>query len=487
MTAADFEEKLADVWRGDTLNRKKDAEILRIFTVGHLDLRERAGEPRTYVLNLDANWGAGKTFFLTRFKKHLALYGFASVYINAWENDHSNDPFVTVIDAIQSELKSVAGEIQGANLALEKTATLRKSTARVIGAAAISGGKHFITRYIGDEAVGELRSVFSSSGDSADGSHDEFSDAVTEAMRKSIESGVDAAGEEILSQFRDQRDVRDNFRVQLADLCDEVLSQSEIKSPVFVLIDELDRCRPSYAIELLEQVKHLFSINNFVFVLATDTKQLSSAIQGVYGSEFDGSQYLKRFIDRSYLFQETSRSDLVRFFIERNGLHEVKFEIFKDMDQFDFLSKCFDDTKVAARDIFQMIELLGTFVAVWQGEDRKIDLVSLLPIIWKKHFGLSDRKLADSSSGEVLFQFVSRGSQGREAVEKKYSVIWEQIDHQSLSNFSQREPRSSFEQWIANKNINELASMNYLQRQESIRHEYTRLLEQLSNITGAES
>ena len=39
---------------------------------------------------------------------------------------------------------------------------------------------------------------------------------------------------------------------------------------LFVFIDELDRCRPTYAIELLERIKHLLDIDGLVFILAMD-------------------------------------------------------------------------------------------------------------------------------------------------------------------------------------------------------------------------
>ena len=85
---------VAKIWEGDALNRSKDAEILRTFTIGHLNLRKNAGEPRTYVLNLDANWGAGKSFFLNRFKQHLEAHGHISVYVRARSKNCSRARFL---------------------------------------------------------------------------------------------------------------------------------------------------------------------------------------------------------------------------------------------------------------------------------------------------------------------------------------------------------------------------------------------------------
>lgn len=62
----------------------------------------------------------------------------------------------------------------------------------------------------------------------------------------------------------------------------------------------MDRCRPTYAVELLEAIKHFFSVDGIVFVIATDTAQLQHAIRAIYGEGFDGQQYLHRFFDQEF-------------------------------------------------------------------------------------------------------------------------------------------------------------------------------------------
>jgi hypothetical protein len=75
--------------------------------------------------------------------------------------------------------------------------------------------------------------------------------------------------------------------------------------PLIFIIDELDRCRPDYAVSILEQIKHFFSVPNIVFVLSIDKQQLGNAIKGVYGSEnINAEEYLRRFIDIEYSIPE---------------------------------------------------------------------------------------------------------------------------------------------------------------------------------------
>ena len=87
------------------------------------------------------------------------------------------------------------------------------------------------------------------------------------------------------------------------------MSKKHDGNPLVIAIDELDRCRPSYAVELLEIAKHFFSVDNIVFVLAIDKAQLSHAIKAVYGNDFDASGYLRRFIDLDFQLPKPEQTD----------------------------------------------------------------------------------------------------------------------------------------------------------------------------------
>ena len=76
-----------------------------------------------------------------------------------------------------------------------------------------------------------------------------------------------------------------------------------------VFVDELDRCRPSYSVELLERIKHVFSVKGAVFILAVDRDQLLSSISGVYGSNIDAPRYIRKFIDWNFSLPNPSPFD----------------------------------------------------------------------------------------------------------------------------------------------------------------------------------
>lgn len=70
--------------------------------------------------------------------------------------------------------------------------------------------------------------------------------------------------------------------------------------PIILFIDELDRCRPDYAVDMLEIIKHVFDVENVKVVLVTNTKQLRAAINHRYGVEVDAHKYLDKFLKYSF-------------------------------------------------------------------------------------------------------------------------------------------------------------------------------------------
>jgi len=66
---------------------------------------------------------------------------------------------------------------------------------------------------------------------------------------------------------------------------------------IVIFIDELDRCRPSFAVELLERIKHFFNHDKLTFVFSVNLIELKKTIQHFYGTDFDGDRYVDRFFD----------------------------------------------------------------------------------------------------------------------------------------------------------------------------------------------
>jgi hypothetical protein len=90
---------------------------------------------------------------------------------------------------------------------------------------------------------------------------------------------------------------------------------SSQEKPIVIFIDELDRCKPSFAVSIIERIKHFFDVPNVVFVLLLNREQLEKAVRGVYGSETDGAAYLGKFVNFFLKLPKVKPSD---YFSESN-------------------------------------------------------------------------------------------------------------------------------------------------------------------------
>ena len=273
---ADVEVPQGDPFQNDLLDRKPSIEALT-------DLLGALEGP--CVLALDSEWGGGKTTFLKMWAAHLRNEGFAVVEFNAWETDFSGDPFVALSARLQEQLDDA--EADGAGQSVERFRVAAKKIA--LRAAPI--------------AIRLLSQGLFDSG----------------SLEQAITEEVSSYAKDRLEEF----DVVEQSFVEFKDSLQEGatrLSQKHDNHPLFIMIDELDRCRPSYAIELLEVAKHLFSVDRIVFVLAINRPQLAHSVKALYGSDFDAKGYLFRFFDLDFALPIPDREQFTLQVMEENKL-----------------------------------------------------------------------------------------------------------------------------------------------------------------------
>ena len=93
----------------------------------------------------------------------------------------------------------------------------------------------------------------------------------------------------------------------------------KLNTPVVIIIDELDRCKPDFAVKTLETLKHFFDIPGFVFILALDENQLKHSVEKLFGTtNFDG--YKRKFINNSFILPAPDKISFTNFLYEKSGL-----------------------------------------------------------------------------------------------------------------------------------------------------------------------
>ncbi len=288
------EENLA--WWGDCkLGRKRQADLLTKYLLERNRRDRQIGRPNTYSLNIDAPWGMGKTFFIERWMQDLQVEGLDHpvLIFNAWENDYSKDALGCLLGSILDQLdKYIKKNEDGGGLNIkERLETLRKAGTGLVKVLAPAAVGVATTALIGVPIATSIVSDPSSSM---------IDDMILDRISK---LSSDTAKEAIESK-EGQADIVEHFRTALRLLINEVEKIEGKSLPVFLFVDDLDRCRPDFTIELLECIKHFLSVDGVYFVFATDAEQLNASLNAVYGSKFQGERFFKRIFNREVRLAE---------------------------------------------------------------------------------------------------------------------------------------------------------------------------------------
>lgn len=239
-----------------------------------------------FVLAINNEWGTGKTTFVKMWQQQLKNECFQTIYFNAWENDFDSNPLV----AMMSELETLtnARNKKVFKSVVEKGAVLIKNIAPALA-------KSLIKKYVVD-----------------------IDDIAIGAIEDSTKASTEILEEEI-REYSSKKKTIVEFRKEL----EKFVKQADNTKPLIFIVDELDRCRPTYAVEVLEQVKHFFSVSGIVFVLSIDKKHLASAVKGFYGSEqIDSNEYLRRFIDLEYSIPPPPTKDFIKYLFSYFSLQD---------------------------------------------------------------------------------------------------------------------------------------------------------------------
>ena len=231
-----------------------------------------------YFLALDAKWGEGKTFFVRQvemilkfltYKKwgelttqgseqeriyksleytnwnHMSISkSWFPVYYNAWLYDNHNDPLLSLIFAIAKEVKDIDSRIDKRKIS---------------------------------EAILDFADAFA------------FCAGITGFSK--IRRAIKDTGTDIFKEIKTAEEVR----ICVKNILDAMITEKAQK--LLIIVDELDRCRPSFAVEMLERIKHYFDDERIVFLVALNKEQLIHTISRYYGDQFNATKYLDKFFD----------------------------------------------------------------------------------------------------------------------------------------------------------------------------------------------
>ena len=250
-------------WNDDVLQRSQLGATLT-------NIAKTQSGPLT--ISIHGYWGTGKTFLLQRWQRELQTQKVQALYFNAWEDDFCDDPLLAILGQLAEHFK--------------------ESDLNCLASAVI------------DIAVPLLRQT-----------------ALT-LVKATTGLSLDLQQNQsptLLDLYLDHRKSKDDLKEHLARLADAV--HDETGYPLVFIIDELDRCRPTFAIELLEKVKHIFDIKHMVFVFGLNRRELSISLRSIYG-DIDSDVYLRRFFDIEFTLPEINGALYCKHVMDQYGLQD---------------------------------------------------------------------------------------------------------------------------------------------------------------------
>ncbi len=296
------------------------------------------------VLALSSKFGSGKTTFLKMWKSSLESRDNKDgnplvVSLNAWESDYYGDPLFAII----------SGLVKGLEDSGERAESLI-SAAKDVGWFATAIGGQIVRKFTGIDAV--------AAGDLAE-------------KKKAKRKGTGSVPSDTFSIYQGRKDAMNKLKESIK----KFVAASEPR--VLFLVDELDRCRPDYAISYLETIKHIFDMQGAVFILAADRQQLENSAKTAFGPNLDFEEYYRKFVHREITLPPISDSSYVKlastyvgYYLERDGLRNCFMKI--ESYRVENIVELVGALKLTPRQLQEVFRILGHALETSEGNKGRL-------------------------------------------------------------------------------------------------------------------
>ena len=351
-----------------------------------------------YVLSVEAGYGMGKTYFFSRFCEYAKNKGFSCIYISAWENDYQPSPFCFIAKEIIQCLATQTGPtVKSAINELKKR---------------------------GVAAIKKILSV---------------SQLQLGMQTHNISAGISVDVGKLITS----KDEIKEFKKEL----EQILVSNKIK-PLILVIDELDRCRPDYALKTLEIIKHFFDIDNLYVILPINKEAMNDMVTAVYGEMQNSENYLKKLItqnimlpqpDAKYyekiaktiLTEQKLKNQLKQKYIEKKGTY----------NGFNLISECIGKYALAGKLTYrETVKVCSEFTSIINQIKDKIHIEYLAYKLCQKYSQIT----INLNENHPFFNKINNFTEGKE---KRYRVL-------SIDGWSAHahgiSPYVNYNQWIKN-------------------------------------
>ena len=264
-------------------------------------------------VSLHGDYGTGKTWFLKMWENFLNEKGYNVFYLDMWESEFYKDPLISFGHAVLHGFEDDSLK-KCLNIILSYTkGTLKNLPKALLGS-------------------------------------------------KGVQLKKDENVDYILDEYKALEDLKKNIKKEIK----EKINWEKTKKPLFILVDELDRVQPPYALKALEAMKHFFLIPGVVFVFAVNKNQIQTSIRHHYGKDMDFEGYYRRFFN---LQQEIPRINYGHFVeyvhgqAQSNG-DSLGFPPENEKTRKELLVDLLRRLEFSLRDIMHLYEMFSHFLKI---------------------------------------------------------------------------------------------------------------------------
>ena len=259
----------------DKLNLKSFAEnLLKSIEKGTAssigDIEEEQG---AWTISLNAEFGNGKTTFLKMFKHFIEdekNHNYNVIFINAWTADFYSDPIIAILSKFVNLIQKNQ-EIQE-----DKKKEITNEITKIIGKIS----NHKTTKLMGNIANQFIDKKIGIN----------IKDIISSCREKPLKPNQDH------TVIKSQNILEGLNQIKLAMEKLKVIIQQYTKDKkLIIIVDELDRARPDYAVHFLEDIKHFFDIKNVIFLVGVNRQQMEATVKCLYGKDLKFEGYYRKF------------------------------------------------------------------------------------------------------------------------------------------------------------------------------------------------
>ncbi len=312
-------------------------------------------KPTPYVLLLEDNFGMGKTHFSTRFTYYLRNCNIDTIYFSAWENDYIEQPFVSFSKEIIKYFKQYES--------------------------------------LWDKFGNTSKAIFS---------------LISNIIKTTTEIGkAIEAVECFINNFIEHDDYLLSFKKSLKDFIESLPNKKLV-----IIVDELDRCRPDYAMKTLEIIKHFFDIEGLFIIVPTNEHSLQKCVKALYGIDEEDKQSL----ENEHYFN--------KFFTDKLNLYKPNYlNLVQTIITESSIQKLLDNGKMSLSDRYNSLTTVQDKLAEF-GNGFKLTMREMVNICEKAIYFCHhiNRKIDCEYLAYLLCQNVSRNNNSTYVIQSEHPL-----------------------------------------------------------------